>query len=85
MKAAVFERFGEPAEVLQVREVPVPEPGPGEVRVRMIASPVNPSDLLVVRKSDCGHIAWVRAMCRICADRSALSVTHTGADGGTWG
>lgn len=49
MKAVVFERFGEPSEVLSVREVPTPEPGPGEVRVRMIASPVNPSDLLVVR------------------------------------
>src|SRR6266480_301952 len=49
MKALVFERFGEPSEVLQLREVPLPEPGPGEVRVRMIASPVNPSDLLVVR------------------------------------
>ncbi|QEH32627.1 Alcohol dehydrogenase [Aquisphaera giovannonii] len=49
MKAAVFERFGEPAEVLGVRDVPIPEPGAGEVRVRMIATPVNPSDLLVVR------------------------------------
>ena len=49
MKAIVFERFGEPAEVLQVRDVPTPKPGPGEVRVRMIASPINPSDLLVVR------------------------------------
>lgn len=49
MKAVVFDRFGDPSEVLQVREVPTPEPGPGEVRVRMIASPVNPSDLLVVR------------------------------------
>jgi NADPH:quinone reductase-like Zn-dependent oxidoreductase len=49
MKAAVFEAFGEPSQVLRVREVPDPEPGPGEVRVRMIASPVNPSDLLVVR------------------------------------
>jgi NADPH:quinone reductase-like Zn-dependent oxidoreductase len=49
MKAIVFDRFGEPAEVLRVREVPDPEPGRGEVRVRMIASPVNPSDLLVVR------------------------------------
>jgi NADPH:quinone reductase-like Zn-dependent oxidoreductase len=27
----------------------MPEPGPGQVRVRMIASPVNPSDLLFVR------------------------------------
>ncbi len=49
MKAAVFESFGEPSEVLSVRDVPEPEPGPGEVRVRMIASPINPSDLLVVR------------------------------------
>ena len=49
MKAVVFERFGEPSEVLQVKDVPTPEPRPGEVRVRMIASPVNPSDLLVVR------------------------------------
>lgn len=49
MKAAVFERFGEPSEVLTIREVPTPEPGPGQVRVKMIASPVNPSDVLVVR------------------------------------
>ena len=49
MKAIVFDRFGDPREVLEVREVPRPEPGPGQVRVRMLASPVNPSDLLVVR------------------------------------
>jgi NADPH:quinone reductase-like Zn-dependent oxidoreductase len=50
MKAAVFDRFGEPAEVLSVRDDrPVPEPGPGQVQVRMLLSPVNPSDLLVVR------------------------------------
>lgn len=49
MKAAVFERFGDPAEVVQCRDVPVPDPGPGQVRVRMIASPINPSDLMVVR------------------------------------
>jgi NADPH:quinone reductase-like Zn-dependent oxidoreductase len=29
--------------------MPRPEPGPGEVRVRMLASPLNPSDLSVVR------------------------------------
>jgi NADPH:quinone reductase-like Zn-dependent oxidoreductase len=49
MKAAVFEAFGNPWEVLRVREIPEPHPGPGEVRVRMILSPVNPSDLLVVQ------------------------------------
>src|SRR5205085_7468514 len=49
MKAVVCERWGEPEEVLHVREVPEPQPGPGQVRVRMLASPINPSDLLMVR------------------------------------
>jgi NADPH:quinone reductase len=49
MKALVFERFGEPSEVLELRDLPIPEAGPGEVRVRMIASPINPSDLLYIR------------------------------------
>src|SRR5438445_11794441 len=49
MQAVVFDRFGDPAEVLALRDLPAAEPGRGEVRVRMRASPVNPSDLLVVR------------------------------------
>jgi NADPH:quinone reductase-like Zn-dependent oxidoreductase len=49
MKAIVCDRWGEPEEVLQVRDVPEPTPGRGEVRVRMLASPINPSDLLMVR------------------------------------
>jgi NADPH:quinone reductase-like Zn-dependent oxidoreductase len=54
MKAVVFEQFGDPAEVLQVREVPEPEPGPGQVRVRMVASPIGPADFLTVR-GEYGH------------------------------
>jgi NADPH:quinone reductase-like Zn-dependent oxidoreductase len=49
MKAIVCERWGNPDEVMQLRDVPVPRPGRGEVRVRMIASPVNPSDVLTIR------------------------------------
>lgn len=49
MKRVVFDRFGPPAEVLRVQDdVPAPQPGPGEVLVRMLASPVNPSDLMYV-------------------------------------
>jgi NADPH:quinone reductase-like Zn-dependent oxidoreductase len=55
MKAVVFERFGDPAEVLQVREVPEPEPGPGQVRVRMLVSPIGPADFLTVR-GEYGHL-----------------------------
>src|SRR6516164_3497548 len=47
--AIVFDRFGDPAEVLHVAQVPVRDPGRNEVRVRMLASPINPSDLMVVR------------------------------------
>lgn len=49
MRAIVFDHFGEPAEVLALRDVPMPELGAGQVRVRMLAAPINPSDLMVVR------------------------------------
>ncbi len=49
MKAVVCDRWGDPSEVLQLRDVPQPDPGTGQVRVRMLASPINPSDVLTVR------------------------------------
>lgn len=45
MKAAWYERNGAAAEVLQFGERPTPEPGPGEVRIRLAFSGVNPSDV----------------------------------------
>jgi NADPH:quinone reductase-like Zn-dependent oxidoreductase len=49
MQAIRFAQYGEPTQVLTVEERPLPEPGPGEARVRILASPINPSDLLFVR------------------------------------
>jgi NADPH2:quinone reductase len=43
MRAVVYSRTGDP-DVLRVVERPVPEPGPGEVRVRLVLSGVNPTD-----------------------------------------
>ena len=43
MRAVWYEQNGD-ATVLQVGEMPDPVPGPGEVRVRVHASGVNPSD-----------------------------------------
>ena len=43
MKAIWYEQNG-PAEVMQFGDIPDPEPGPGEVRVRVVSSGVNPSD-----------------------------------------
>src|SRR5579875_317757 len=44
MRAAWYERKGPAREVLQLGELPPPTPGPGEVRVRVHFSGVNPSD-----------------------------------------
>lgn len=45
MLAGWYERHGAAREVLQVGEQPDPLPGKGEVRVRLRASAVNPSDV----------------------------------------
>lgn len=44
MQAVRYESFGDPAEVLRVDSLPIPEPGPGEVRVKLLAATINPSD-----------------------------------------
>jgi len=44
MRAALYRDMGEAAEVFCVEEVDRPEPGPGEVLVRVHASGVNPTD-----------------------------------------
>jgi NADPH2:quinone reductase len=49
MRAIRFSQFGDPNRVLSLANVPDPEPGPGEVRVRLTHRPINPSDLLTVQ------------------------------------
>jgi NADPH:quinone reductase len=44
VRAAVYDGHGSAADVLRVEDVDRPEPGPGEVRVRMELSGVNPTD-----------------------------------------
>ncbi|WP_433791407.1 NADP-dependent oxidoreductase [Actinoplanes sp. CA-252034] len=56
MRAAVFDEYGPPG-VLRIAEVPDPEPGPGEVLVRVRAAGVQPFDVAVRR----GTMPWVQA------------------------
>jgi NADPH:quinone reductase len=49
MKAAVFESTGAPESVLTIKDLPEPDPKRGQVKVRMLCCPVNPSDLMFVR------------------------------------
>ncbi len=44
MRAAMYDRYGPAGDVLRVEEIEQPEPGPGEVRVRLQLSGVNPTD-----------------------------------------
>ena len=50
MQAILIERFGDPSELRQ-KEVPMPEPGEGEVLVEIHAAAVNRSDVLNARGS----------------------------------
>ena len=45
MRAAYYEENGPARSVLKIGERPMPEPGPGEVRVQVKVSGVNPSDV----------------------------------------
>lgn len=49
MRALRFHQHGPPTDVLRLDDVPLPEPGPGEVRVRLTHRPINPADLSMVR------------------------------------
>jgi NADPH:quinone reductase-like Zn-dependent oxidoreductase len=49
MKSVRFDSAGSPSEVLKTTEIEMPQPQHGEVLVRMLAAPVNPSDLMYVR------------------------------------
>jgi len=57
MKAVVFHQYGSP-ETLSLREVPVPRPAPGEIRVRVLATTVNRTDTATLR----AHPFFARAM-----------------------
>src|SRR5579871_2440332 len=50
-RAVIYERFGGP-EVLELRQVPEPHAGPGEVRVRVAAAGLNPMDWMIAARPE---------------------------------
>ena len=48
MRAVSYSRFGDAADVVQVIEQDLPQPGPGQVRVRMVLSPIHNHDLMTI-------------------------------------
>lgn len=47
-RALIFYKFGDPADVLKIEEVPLREPGPGELRISVKAFALNRADLLFI-------------------------------------
>jgi NADPH:quinone reductase-like Zn-dependent oxidoreductase len=49
MRVVEYKSYGDPAEVLTLGERPMPEPGPGEIRVKMRLSPIHNHDLWTIK------------------------------------
>ena len=49
MRSAIHDVFGDPASVLYLADMPLPEPAAGDVRIRTILSPIHNHDLWTVR------------------------------------
>jgi NADPH2:quinone reductase len=49
MRALIHRTFGDPTDVLEVDERPLPEPDAGQVRVRTLLSPIHNHDLWTIR------------------------------------
>lgn len=48
MKSVMFDEFGSPRKVLRLADVPVPQPGPGQARVKLVLSPIHNHDLMII-------------------------------------
>ncbi len=51
-----FHRYGEPADVLQLEETTLPDPGPDRIRVRVHACGLNPADWALCRGLFAGNL-----------------------------
>ncbi|MCX6214844.1 zinc-dependent alcohol dehydrogenase family protein [Spirosoma sp.] len=49
MKSILFTETGKPTEILKFADTAIPEPGPNDVRIKVIAAPINPSDIMFVQ------------------------------------
>ncbi len=67
-RVVIYEKFGGP-EVLDVREVPEPHAGPGEVRVRVSTIGLNPMDWIFSSMPEMA--AQFASPCRPASDRTS--------------
>ncbi|MFC4244948.1 NADP-dependent oxidoreductase [Gryllotalpicola reticulitermitis] len=56
MRTLRFHEYGEPDEVLRLEDAPVPDPAPGRIRVRVIATGLAPADWALCRGLFAGEL-----------------------------
>lgn len=83
MRALTHDTFGDPEQVLTVTERPTPEPGPGQVRLKIVLSPIHNHDLWTIRgtygfKPELPAASGTEAL-------DSLAVGQRVATGGTFG
>jgi NADPH2:quinone reductase len=77
MRAAIYSRRGPASEVLQIVERQLPQPGSGEVRVKLAFSGVNPSDV----KSRAGVAARTGGFAEVTPHSDGAGVIDAVGDG----
>ncbi|MDX1531970.1 MAG: zinc-dependent alcohol dehydrogenase family protein [Rhodothermales bacterium] len=80
MRALRHHAFGSPADVLRLDDVPAPEPGPGQVRVRLTHRSINPADLLSVG----GHYASLPDLPAVGGHEGVGRIDAVGPDVNGW-
>lgn len=78
MRAVRVIRHGEPGDVIEVQDIPAPDPGPGQVRVAVSAAPLNFGDLARCR----GGIASVTTEPPFTLGMEACGVVDAAGPGG---
>lgn len=48
MKAAIFDQFGDPHEVLAVKDVETPEPGAGQIQIKTLLAPIHNHNVMTI-------------------------------------
>jgi NADPH:quinone reductase-like Zn-dependent oxidoreductase len=76
MRAVQLRAYDGKPQSIAVEEMPVPRPGPGEVLVRVFASPINPSDLMFIR----GLYAFKKPLPAIPGFEGSGTVVQAGTD-----
>lgn len=79
MKAVRVVKHGDPREALEVADVPVPEPGPGEVRIAVSAASVNFGDIARCR----GTVASVMGQIPFTLGMDVCGVVDAAGEGAT--